>query len=109
LALWGILNLKSEMLKSEISNLLIRNPHSAIRNRLIACRRRLRQTRVMQRAMAEQAEVSGQLADGDLSGLACGAHAVETEGMLSHAEASTRQRGRTLMAEVDRRPTLRAR
>ncbi|MGB7922179.1 MAG: hypothetical protein WCF57_02920 [Pyrinomonadaceae bacterium] len=69
--------------------------------RVIACRRRLqRRKRSMRRATGQRE--TGLPAVGD-------AHPVEKEDILNDAEARTRQTGRTLIPEVDRRPALRAR
>ena len=57
----------------------------------------------------EQREVVRQAVASDPPALSCGSDPMETKDILNDAEARTRQTGRTLIAEVDRRPALRAR
>lgn len=85
-----------------------RNQHGT-RQRVIDCRKRMRRTRAMQRE-TEQAEVERPSAASDRAGL-CekDAETVETMENLSPAAVAARLQRRTLMSEVDRRPTLRAR
>ncbi|HEX8650695.1 MAG TPA: hypothetical protein VF708_07625 [Pyrinomonadaceae bacterium] len=83
--------------------------HHGTRQRVIACRKRMRRTRAMQRETG-QAEVERPSAASDRAGLdENDADAVETMENLSPAGAVVPLQRRTLMSEVDRRPTLRAR
>jgi hypothetical protein len=74
----------------------------------MACRRRLRRRRVTPRA-TEQEEVAVTSADNEGRERAPMVATVEEEEILSPAGATATPSGRTLMPEVDRRPTLRAR
>ena len=76
--------------------------------RVIACRRRLRRSRVM-RPATTQAEVAGQVDTNDLSGLSHDTRPVDTGEILSQAERAASLSGRAPVSEVDRHPSLRAR
>ena len=85
-----------------------RNQHGT-RQRVIDCRKRMRRTRAMQRETG-RAEVERPSAESDRAGLReKDTETVEKVENLSPAGAATRPHRRTLMSEVDRRPTLRAR
>ena len=76
--------------------------------RVIACRRRLRRSRVI-RPASTQAEVGGQVDTNDLSGLSHDPRPVDTGEILSQAETAASLASRTPVSEVDRHPSLRAR
>jgi hypothetical protein len=63
----------------------------------------------MQKATAERPEAAGQADANEVLALADGIHPVDAGDILNDADAEARQTGRTLIAEVDRRPALRAR
>ena len=82
--------------------------HTGTSQRVIACRKRLRRNRLMREATG-QAEVAGQVGASDFSGLEREACPLDTGENLSQAEQAASLSGRTLISEVDRHPSLRAR
>jgi hypothetical protein len=79
------------------------------KDRIIACRKRLRQKRTSQRLAAQPEGVVKEDMTDDLSALASGVDEVSAEDSFQDREAAARQSSRTFVSEVDRRPTLRAR
>jgi hypothetical protein len=82
--------------------------HHGTKQRVIACRKRLRRTRAKQKA-TDRVEGVRPPAASERAELSSDARTVESEEILSRAGARTLQKKRVLMPEVDRRPTLRAR
>jgi len=79
------------------------------KDRIIACRKRLRQKRTSQRLAGQPEGVVEEVMADDLSALASSVDPVNAEDSFQDREAAARQTSRTFVSEVDRRPTLRAR